>query len=160
MKTRNSKLEFSAFTLAETLFAMAILSFTVLTIVGLMPSGLSNLQNAERTEAEARIYQSLASEYDTKPWSELKSFTRSNVTYYDSTGLPLSGSTDEMAYAAMVEAQTGGIHLPQMDASPYLLGLTIAISNHPRDNSVSMPRNRKGQRREFGLVIVNQDSDK
>jgi uncharacterized protein (TIGR02598 family) len=150
-----------AFTLAETLFAMAILAFTVLVIVGLMPGGLSNLQAAERREAEARIYQALVSEYETKPWKELESFTRSDVQYFDSTGLPLPNFTDDVAFSAMVERDAKLLKLPGQSESPFLLRLHIAISNRPRDSSTLFSTKRLvGVRRDFGLVIANEESKK
>ena len=109
---------------------MAILSFAVLAILGVMPGGLANLQAAEQREAEARIYQSLVAEYQTKPWQELRLLTRSEVLYFDNTGLALTHPSDTVAYAAVVERVTKRMLLPgETNPSPYLMHLIIAISD-------------------------------
>jgi len=51
---------------------MAIVSFTLLTIIGLMPTALDELRQSERRAAEARILQSLAADYELLPWTELQ----------------------------------------------------------------------------------------
>lgn len=140
---------------------MALLVFAVLAIVGVMPSGLSNLQAAERREAEARIYQTLAADYQSKSWLSVKALTRSSVLYFDRTGLALNTLNDEVAYAAMVKREATPLLLPgEANPSPYLVHLTIAISNRPREPSVLNAQHKdNSMRREYGLVIVNQEPD-
>ena len=147
----------SGFTLAETLFAMAILAFTVLTIVGMMPGALSNLQGAERREAEARIYQSLTTEYQSKSWRELQTFSRSTELYFDKTGLPLDNLTEAVGFAAIVERITEPMALPGTAPNPSLMRLRIAITHQPRNReALNTGRKSEGLRREYGVIIVDQ----
>jgi uncharacterized protein (TIGR02598 family) len=136
-------------------------SFPFVPLMPFMPGGLSNLQAAERREAEARIYQALVSEYETKPWKKLENFTRSDVQYFDTTGLPLPNLTDDVAFSAMVERDTTPMKLPGQSDSPFLLHFRIAISSRPRDSSTLFSiKAMVGARRDFGLVIVNEESTK
>lgn len=102
-----------AFTLAEVLFAMAILSFALLTIIGLMPSTLASLNDAEARIAEARIVQSINTEFQLKPWDQLPREGSNAIRYYDQRGIrtsaPLEGGaelpTNSATYAVAIYAQ-------------------------------------------------------
>jgi len=77
------------FSLAESLIAISILSFTLLTIIGFMPAGLDNLRKAEARAAKARIVASLVSELEAKSWNELDQARGSDSRniFYDRNGM-------------------------------------------------------------------------
>lgn len=150
------------FTLAETLFAMAILAFTILSIFGMMPGALTNLQASEHREAEARIYQTLAAEYGSKPWKELRNFAPTDLLYFDATGLPLERQEDNAVFIARIEPETASMTLPgEGTQSPFLRRLRIFISDRVHEPGVlNSTRRNDNKRREFGLIVVNQEPEK
>ncbi len=120
------------FSLAESLISISILSFTLLTIIGFMPSGLDNLKKAEDRAAKARIVASLVSELEAKSWFELQKGlgTDSRNIYYDRSGAVADERLD-FAYVAryrLVESKG----LPGSTvAQPDLLTVEIDISDTP-----------------------------
>jgi uncharacterized protein (TIGR02598 family) len=76
----------SGFTLGETLFAMALIAFVLLQLVGSLPSSLDSLREAERRTAESRIINAIQAEVNLMSWSQvenLRTFRREFGTYGD-----------------------------------------------------------------------------
>ena len=161
--TRNPLTKCSAFTLAETLFAMAIVSFALLTIIGLMPSALDELRQSERRAAEARILQSLAAEYELLPWQEIKNFGRRGPFYFDEAGLQRLNIDETTRYQAQIEVPTGRLAeltLPgETNPSPYLKQLRISITDRIQDAGALSSDIDQGKRREYYLVVAMHDAD-
>lgn len=157
------------FTLAETLFAMAIIAFVLLSIIGLMPSALAQLNDAERRSAEARILQSLAAEYELKSWTEVKNLADRKVYYFDIRGVRLRSLNDDTQYAAQVDIMQpttgsqeapGEITLPgEGSAGDYLRRLRVSISDRPRDPLALTGDNSAQRRRDYPLILVNREPD-
>jgi len=159
----------SAFTLAENLFAMAILAFALLSIIGLMPSTLSELNDAERRIAEARILQSLSTEFQTKSWNELIGQTQQRY-YFDNRGIrtgSASGGSDPadhatLAAAVYVEPPAGlpGDQSTQgKDARDYLRKVTVVITNRVNSSSALQNQSLPGTNRVFAIYVASQMSD-
>jgi uncharacterized protein (TIGR02598 family) len=120
------------FSLAESLIAISILSFTLLTIIGFMPAGLDNLKKAEDRAAKARIVSSLVAELEAKPWPELEQARGrySPQIYYDRVGL-VAGNRLDWAYVVRFRLQTSN-GLPGAGAvPPDLLTVEVEISDRP-----------------------------
>jgi uncharacterized protein (TIGR02598 family) len=99
------------------MFAMAILSFSILTIMGLMPSAMADLSNAERRAAESRILQSLTAELEAMPWQKATTSPNTKVRYYDEHGAPSRGPFESLdshpaRYAAQIEPMTDAFRIP------------------------------------------------
>ena len=157
-----------AFTLAETLFAMAIVSFTLLAIIGIIPSSLSELNDAERRAAEARILQSITNEYELKSWDDLTNSASQNVLYFSGTGILQTSLNDQTQYAALVEpmrgespqGQPGQVLLPgEGNAGDYLRCLRVAITNRPHDSLAFANDNKGNRHRNYAVVIANREPD-
>lgn len=162
--TRNPLTKCPAFTLAETLFAMAIVSFTLLTIIGLMPAALDELRQSERRAAEARILQSLAAEYELLPWSKLKNLGRRGPFFYDETGLARRGMDESTRYLAEVsdsQITDADRRLPGENGSPspFLKQLRISITDRVQDTSALGSNASDGKKREFYLLIAMHDAE-
>lgn len=161
--TKNRLPPSPAFTLAETLFAMAIVSFTLLTIIGLMPTALDGLRQSERRSAEARILQSLAAEYELLPWTELQNLGRRGPFYFDETGLARRTVDESTRYLAEVSdslLQADDHRLPgEASGSPYLKQLRISITDRVQDTAALGSNADDGKKREFYLLIAKHDAD-
>ena len=170
-----------AFTLAESLFAMTIVSFVLLAIIGIMPSGLASLKDAERRAAETRICQTLAADFEGRPWASLDSLPQRTL-YFDERGVastidPMDSRNPTLnpVYAAEVKLTfdpVGGHQqsmasngwLPgEVSPSPYLRYLRIAITDHPNDtNSLDQALNGTPQSfvQVYTLVLANLEPDR
>lgn len=120
------------FSLAEVLVAMAITSFALLALIGVLPEGLNSLQRAQRSEAEARIAQHLAARYRLKSWDELAQLVgRRDESSFDANGAWLESSSQDAVYRARAEVLSG-LALPnETAASPFLRRLRVRITNQP-----------------------------
>lgn len=135
------------FSLAEVLFALAITSFALLALIGVLPEGLRSLQNAQRQEAEARIVQHLAAHYQVKTWDELgQSALQHHDLEFDGNGAPVEPSSTDSVYKARAEVMDAAPLPNESAASPYLRRLRIRITSQLHNgnafNSPSLHRER------------------
>ncbi len=70
------------FTLVEVALSMAIMSFAMISVLGLVPMGLTHFRQAMNNTVESQIVQSITSELQLTSYSQLKNAT----TYYDAEG--------------------------------------------------------------------------
>lgn len=120
------------FSLAESLIAISIVSFTLLTIIGLMPAGLDNLKKAEDRAARARIVSSIVAELEAKDWSVLTASGEnySRTLHYDRNGV----STDkelEQIYAARYRLRQAEELPGAAGPSDFLRRLEVNVSDRP-----------------------------
>jgi uncharacterized protein (TIGR02598 family) len=76
----------SAFSLIEVVFALAIFSFSMLTIVGLLASGLSSTDDSSRATALANIQRLLRANSNATTYANLATTTA--PAYFTATGNP------------------------------------------------------------------------
>ena len=133
MRSRCTASQRQGFSLAESLIAIAIVSFTLLTIIGMMPPGLEHLRQAEERAARSRIISSLVGELESLEWSEIQRQAAAwmGPYYFDRQGLPTNARL-EMVYVAQVRFSAGASpseQLPGSNPSPYLRGAEIRVSD-------------------------------
>ena len=138
----------AAFTLAESLFAMTIVSFVLLAIIGMMPAGLGALRDSEKRAAESRICQTMLADYEGRSWINLA--TQPDViTFFDEQGIASSSQGSDnttkaptfAVRAMLIEKPEGGQVamaskglLPgEGSASPFLRYVRIAITSNALD---------------------------
>lgn len=152
----------SAFTLAESLFAMAIVSFTILSIIGMMPGGLSELRAAERRAAEARILQALSSEYQVTATDDLARISPS-IRYFDVAGAELGSKTVDAVFAARAQAATNpkALKLPgEASPNPYVHHVRVLITERINDPAaLEFTDGPHRGRREFTVVFTSMEPD-
>ncbi len=78
--------EKGGFSLVEVTMALGIVSFAVIGIMGLLPTGLSSLRSAMNQTVEAQIVRSVGSQSVVAAFTNLASLT--NLAYFDEEGLP------------------------------------------------------------------------
>jgi uncharacterized protein (TIGR02598 family) len=160
----------AAFTLAEILFAMAILAFTLLSIIGLMPATLSELNNAEARLAEARILHTLNAEYQTKNWTAIIGSQLQTVYYFDKGGNMIgppnrSGDPEDYpSFAAAVYIKDApsqpGDGDDAMTAHRYLRTLRVVITRQIESQQAMQDRYIAGTNRIYAIIVASQDSDR
>ena len=148
----------SGFSLAESIIAMGIVAFTLLTIIGLLPSSLDALKQAEDRAARARIMTTLFSEHEALSWSTLETLENQfrGPIGFDRQGLKLSSSAeDQPVYFARtrvtMEQDTRSALANSGTTSPFLRMLEITVSSHP-DGSFDETVPDQVERRTFMLV--------
>jgi uncharacterized protein (TIGR02598 family) len=87
------------FTLVEVTIAVGIVSFAVISILGLLPTGLSTLRSAMNQTVEAQIVRTIGAQSVVTAFASLAT----NNVYFDQDGLPTT-SSDEARYTVNVEA--------------------------------------------------------
>jgi uncharacterized protein (TIGR02598 family) len=88
----------AAFTLVETVLALAIVAGAVLSVVAMIPIGLDDLRQSYMKQAEARIIQTFIADYEMKSWGKAgnEMTLKDKTLYFDARGtvLPKAGVFD------------------------------------------------------------------
>lgn len=74
-----------AFSLVEVVIALGVISFAVLALIGLLPSGLSTLRDSVGQSRQAQILRAVAGRSEVTKFSALAT----NGLYFDYDGLPV-----------------------------------------------------------------------
>jgi len=80
------------FSLVEVTLAIGIISFSLLTVLGLMPVGLTTLRQATEQTIESQIVQKIGSEAQLTSYSKLASSFSGKTFYYSDQGNYLGSS--------------------------------------------------------------------
>jgi uncharacterized protein (TIGR02598 family) len=87
----------AAFSLVEVVLALGVTSFALLSMVALIPMGLTEARQASDSTTEAQIVQYARNEIEMTPFTNLSSW--SGVTsYFDNQGLPTTQGNAEQIY--------------------------------------------------------------
>ena len=159
------------FTLAEVLFATAILSFALLSIIGVMPSTLAELNSAEARITEARILQSISTEWQTQTWSQVTDRQSRMLYYFDSRGARTDAPSgndsieDAAVYAAAVYPkrittfdQVPGDENDGSEAGQFLTRLTVVITRQMTSPDALGEKAIRGKNKVFAITLANQQS--
>lgn len=88
----------AAFTLVETVLALAIVAGAVLSVVAMLPIGMESLRESYMQQAEARIIQTFIADYEMKSWGKAgaEMTLKDKTLYFDARGtvLPKAGVFD------------------------------------------------------------------
>jgi uncharacterized protein (TIGR02598 family) len=95
-----------AFSLVEVTLAMALVSFAVITIIGLLPVGLNALHRVIDTTEEAQIVRQIGAQAVLTPYSTLSATFSGQTFYYDQDGVLLTNSPAPMPAATRYRAAT------------------------------------------------------
>lgn len=76
----------AGFSLVEVTLALGIVSFSLLTVLGLMPVGLSTLKQATEQTTESQIVQKIGGEAYLTSFSQLAASFSNRTFYYDDRG--------------------------------------------------------------------------
>lgn len=159
------------FTLAEVLFATAILSFALLSIIGVMPSTLAELNSAEARITEARILQSISTEWQTQAWSQVTERQSRLLYYFDSRGARTDAPSgndsieDAAVYAAAVYPkrittfdQVPGDENDGSEAGQFLTRLTVVITRQMTSPDALGEKAIRGKNKVFAITLANQQA--
>ena len=142
-RTRGNR---GAFSLIETVIAVAIVATVMISLLAMLPLGIDSLSEAKETDIQARIMQSIISEVQMTGWTIDESFEANlrdkfptQVRYFDDEGNEVdSGSHPRRIYAARVrmerrgrELPGDGTHINESAENPFLRTVVVEITGIP-----------------------------
>ena len=110
----------SAFSLVEVTIAIGIVSFALVTLLGVVPVGLIATQEAMRQTARSQIIKQISSDLGMMPFARIGDYLASEQ-YYDYNGSRSIGTSDRVFIATMTNA------LPSYPGSSNLSGLEESL---------------------------------
>ncbi|MFM2166309.1 MAG: Verru Chthon cassette protein [Verrucomicrobiota bacterium] len=106
LAARTSPRPFSAaFSLVEVMLAVGIVAVTMVTLLGLLPGSLSNIQDSTINGAEARVLQAIMADYQQRDWSSIlqqQSSATAELLYFDPHGFRVAATDREAFLIAQV----------------------------------------------------------
>ena len=127
------------FSLAEVSLVIGIAAITILPLLSLLPFGLNTMRESASRSAEARMLQTIASDYQMRAWVpsavgvSQRQIQLANTDYcFDEAGLPVTKNSFEHVYSARAIVTPGNGPLLNGDGTGgpnrYLRQLTIRIT--------------------------------
>ena len=147
----------AGFSLIEVVFALGIVAFTCVTILGALPLGLASFQQANGLTVEAQIVQDLSSDMLLANFSDLNQYTTGSL-YYDNLGvlLPASvGSVGAIYTATVTLVPTSGNGAPACPAM-LIYNATPSISAYNVKIAITAV-NRAGKKHYYSLIAANNN---
>lgn len=92
------------FSLVEVTLALGIVSFAMMTLMALIPAGLSSFQQAASLTVEAQIVQSIRTDIALQKFTDLQD-ADSTQYYYDSLGGATTARAGDQVYTATLTLQ-------------------------------------------------------
>ena len=135
----------SGFSLAEVAISVGILALVVLSYIGMLGTGMSNMSSAINRSTEGRITDSMLREVQEADWDSLDteySTHSSRTRYFDDQGSPVKSGSVNHIYTARLyfDEKHGGdtkaVELPgdemgRVDRTSHLHGVIVRIANRP-----------------------------
>jgi uncharacterized protein (TIGR02598 family) len=135
----------NAFSLVEVVIALGIVSFAIITLLALIPTGMSGFQQAQTSSVETQIVQQLNTELQNTPYTALfdtNSGAGTNTTVFGATGarfydmegeMTNSSSPNPPVYIATMTSYpftnvTGGTSANLTNSSHLILAQTVQIN--------------------------------
>jgi uncharacterized protein (TIGR02598 family) len=120
-----------AFSLIEVTLALAVVSFSMLTIAGLLPIGLSTLSSAATRTGEANIAKEMSSELEQIPLSEITGLSQTTY-YYDRGGNQVLQNSSDAFFSASFVANSP--HIPGTPGTYPSVAQTVVVTLHYPQN--------------------------
>ena len=123
----------AAFSLIEVILSLGIVSFTCVTLLGLLPLGLNSFHQAMSNNVESQIVQNLASNMQLASYAQVGSVTSgpySQPLYFDSDGIARTSASGAI-YTVTVKSSTDLSGTPLFSANATLssgVGTTLLMA--------------------------------
>jgi len=90
-------------TLVEVTICLGLVSFGLISVLGLLPTGLITLRDARDASARSSYLQTISAEYLSLSFADVPS---SNTFFFDRDGQPVDSSSSSQLYKVAVESLT------------------------------------------------------
>lgn len=137
------QLRISAFSLIEVTIAMGVMSFCLLTTIGLLPVALTTMRSAMDQTMGSQIMQQIASQATLTPFSQLDDYVKTPL-FFDQEG-QLTGIASEQRFkvslekvnSASISPFPGSQNAVALPSSLYVIKSVISDARAPKDLSPS-----------------------
>lgn len=136
------------FSLVEVAIAMGIITFSLVSVMGLLPIGLSSFRDATESTIESQIISQISSETSLMPFHELPDYVGASPYYFDDEGSQVR-SEAEAIYQAQVKLKTPNYPGQPQAINGDLVNLQVQITSL---------RNRTTSKRLHNLFIARSDA--
>lgn len=140
----------SGFTLIEVTISLGIVAFVMVSLVGLLPAGLSNFRTAMSQTIESQIVQGLSEEIALTDFANLAALEGKQFTY-DNSGVSTRTGDPATIYTATVT-------LEALDSlSSYPVRLQTSSRNEAYNVRIRISRvNQPQQINQYSLIVANK----
>ncbi|MFT5467218.1 MAG: hypothetical protein ACI8UO_002322 [Verrucomicrobiales bacterium] len=152
------------FSLVDVTLAIGIAAPALIAILGVMSVGHSSLKIAQLKESEAAILQTLAGQFQMRPWTEIRELEErgdSERFFFDSEGYLLGNDSSERIFTAQVTVlgapQLPGVPSSQSKQQTFSRRLEILIDSRPLPQG-DLFQDKRGYRTDT-ILIVNTSND-
>ncbi|PTX93015.1 hypothetical protein DB345_15365 [Spartobacteria bacterium LR76] len=153
ISSRNDSRAFrsSGFTLIEVTISLGIVAFVMVSLVGLLPAGLSNFQTAISQTIESQIVQGLSEEIALTDFSNLSDLAGKKFTY-DNSGISTIAGDPATIYTATVKLEA----VDSLASYPVRLQ-DSAARNEAYNVRIQISRvNQPQQINQYSLIVANK----
>jgi uncharacterized protein (TIGR02598 family) len=119
--TRLSNVDYHAFSLVEVVLAMGVTSFALLSMVALIPVGLSSARQATDATTESQIIQFSRNELELTSFTNLATAWMGVTNYFDNQGLPTTNGDPSQIYSVSYAVSSVAWSTNGAAASPILI---------------------------------------
>ena len=147
------------FSLVEIVVAVGIVATVMVALLGMIPTGLSTVNEAADTMAEIRIAQQILGEVQLTEWKEIDKWAAEGPYYYDLEGnLLRSADQTKAVYTCKVGVEDAPALPNVREPNEYLKRVTVKVSS--KRGSIDFSDNApRGEYRQFSSVSVLTRSD-
>jgi uncharacterized protein (TIGR02598 family) len=144
----------NGFSLVEVAISMAVVSFALVSILGMVPIGMTNFRQAMNNTVESQIVQSLTSDLELASFSQLAA---TPTFYFDADGNPANATT---------QVYTATITVASVNGTAQPVNLVSSSSNVPSQVRVTAEtvtislcnRTQPNQIHKYSIIVANQNN--
>jgi uncharacterized protein (TIGR02598 family) len=144
------------FSLIEIAFALAVIGFSSMILLGLLPTGLATFHEAMSNTVEPEIVQSISNDLRLDNFSTLASYAAAPPTYYyDHDGTLLPGQTGsfyqaQVTFVPVTASNSPAALDPQGATTTSAYNITVTITNIAQTSSYAVQHPHL-----YSLIIAN-----
>lgn len=136
------------FSLVEVAIAMGIITFSLVSVLGLLPIGLSSFRDATESTIESQIISQITAEASLTPFHALPDYASGSPYFFDEEGSP-TRTEAESTYRAEISLKTPNYPGKPVTINGDLANLQVKITSR---------RNQSTSKRLHNLFIARSDA--
>ena len=149
------------FSLVEVAMAMAIVGFAMISLIGLLPMGLSNFRQAMNNTVESQIVQSITNQIQLSSFNNLT--TSTTPSYYDADGNLLTSAAGAVYTAtttvSSVQSPKYPVTLSNSAGAATADAITITIVNNTQAaNQIATQTGQTHQTQTYTIIVANENN--
>lgn len=120
------------FSLMEVTIAVAIIAFTCIPLIAMLPTGMKTMRDGQREAVGAEIVRLLTNELSMSNWNDTQDLEtwEDDFRYFDNEGIPLE-QKDHAVFTAKIEVGNDTTLPGAPSKNPFLKRVTIKVTHKP-----------------------------